>query len=174
MYFCFLWVRIKKFTSKWLEQIKRKTVALFDDFYFSLVCWAPQLQEAGGLILFAAEDEGRTEEPTERRKRREREKGRVPKSQEVTSTAVTLGVLIILFFLAGWLLSRIFMLFRYFLNNTHDISHFDSESLQAIVLVVFRELGFMLGPLFLIAAIVAIAGNCGSGWFSLFSKALTV
>ena len=43
------------------------------------------------LQLFAAEDEGRTEPPSERRRREEREKGNVPKSPEVASVLVLLG-----------------------------------------------------------------------------------
>ena len=40
------------------------------------------------LQWFAAEDEGRTEDATETRLRREREEGRVAKSQELTSAIV--------------------------------------------------------------------------------------
>ena len=40
------------------------------------------------LQWFAAEDEGRTEAPSEHRLRKAREEGRVPKSQELNSSLV--------------------------------------------------------------------------------------
>ncbi|MFO1470262.1 MAG: EscU/YscU/HrcU family type III secretion system export apparatus switch protein [Turneriella sp.] len=60
---------------------------------------APLVPAGGGfsgvdiysLSMFAAEDEGRTEDPTELRKRREREKGRVPKSAEIPAALGTLA-----------------------------------------------------------------------------------
>lgn len=51
------------------------------------------------LQLFAAADEGRTEPPSERRRREEKEKGNVPKSNEVASTLVLLGGTGVLFVL---------------------------------------------------------------------------
>ena len=42
------------------------------------------------LQLFAAEDEGRTEDPTEYKKRKAREEGNIPKSQELTAIIVLL------------------------------------------------------------------------------------
>ena len=53
--------------------------------------------EALDLQLFAAEDEGRTEEPSERRKREERDKGNVPKSQDMAGSAILIGGGLMLF-----------------------------------------------------------------------------
>ena len=51
------------------------------------------------LQWFAAEDEGRTEAPSEHRLRKAREEGRVPKSQELNSSLVLIvTVLVLLFF----------------------------------------------------------------------------
>ena len=68
-------------------------------------------------LLFAAEDEGRTEDPTERRKEKEKEKGRVPKSQEVASTLIVLGAFIMLFFVAGWVMIGLGNMMQNYLGN---------------------------------------------------------
>lgn len=54
------------------------------------------------LQWFAAEDEGRTEEPTDLKIQREREKGRVAKSQEINSSLVLLVCVIILIIAAPY------------------------------------------------------------------------
>ena len=66
------------------------------------------------LQWFAAEDEGRTEEPSEYKLRKAREEGRVPKSQDLNSSLVFLFTVIVLVFLSKsilcfhtWILSRI-------------------------------------------------------------------
>ena len=51
------------------------------------------------LQLFAAEDEGRTEEPTEKKIREAREKGQVVKTQELPQAIVVIaGCLVLLVF----------------------------------------------------------------------------
>ena len=148
-----------------------------------VVCWqrsyrrarqGKKLAIAGypGLILFAAEDENRTEAPTERRKRREREKGRVAKSQEIPSTAATLGSLIVLFFLAGWLLSRIFGIFKHFLGNIHEMNELTINTILTITMILTKELTFLLAPIFLIAMLMAIGGNIAQVGFLFTLKPL--
>ena len=58
----------------------------------------------GWGVFFAAEDEGRTEEPSERKRQKEREKGRVPKSPEIPAALVTIGSLLVMFFFGSWML----------------------------------------------------------------------
>ena len=57
------------------------------------------------LQWFAAEDEGRTEEPSELKLRRAREEGRIAKSQELTGALVFLFSLVTFIFLAKSVLS---------------------------------------------------------------------
>ncbi|MCI7534342.1 MAG: EscU/YscU/HrcU family type III secretion system export apparatus switch protein, partial [Treponema porcinum] len=52
------------------------------------------------LQWFAAEDEGRTEEPSEYKLRKAREEGRIPKSQDLNSSVVFFVTVILLIFLA--------------------------------------------------------------------------
>ena len=125
-----------------------------------------------GLIFFAAEDESRTEDPTERRKRREREKGKVAKSQEIPSTAATLGSLVVLFFLAGWLLPRIFGIFKHFLGNIHEMNKLTIDTILTVAMVLAKELTFLLAPIFLIAMLMAIGGNIAQVGFLFTLKPL--
>ena len=52
----------------------------------------------------SAEDEGRTEDPSEHKLRKAREEGRIPKSQELTGGLVLLLPVLTLILLAPWLL----------------------------------------------------------------------
>jgi flagellar biosynthetic protein FlhB len=52
---------------------------------------------------FAAEDEGRTEEPTERRKREEREKGNVPRTNEIPSALILLATVLTIFLFSTYI-----------------------------------------------------------------------
>ena len=54
----------------------------------------------------AAEDEGRTEEPSEYRLEQARKEGRVAKSQEIASSLVLLFGVIVLIITGKWLLSQ--------------------------------------------------------------------
>ena len=61
------------------------------------------------LQRFSAEDEGRTELPSALRRREEREKGNVPRSQEIVSASVlfaTTLVLLIFWQLYSWFCTR--------------------------------------------------------------------
>ena len=51
----------------------------------------------------SAEDEGRTEKPSEHKLRKAREEGRVPKSQEISGALVVLLPMVCILILAPWL-----------------------------------------------------------------------
>ena len=54
------------------------------------------------LQWFAAEDEGKTEQPSDYKLRKAREEGRVAKTQELAGSLVLLLTVITLIFLAKW------------------------------------------------------------------------
>ena len=68
-----------------MEDLKKITSDDFDELQCRAIDWLDSKLSLVEFDLqrFAAEDEGRTEDPTERRKREEREKGNIPKSQDV-------------------------------------------------------------------------------------------
>ena len=66
----------------------------------------------------AAEDEGRTEEPSEYKLEKARKEGRVAKSSEVSGALVLLLSVLTLIFLSKWLLNQIITAFVYFFSRT--------------------------------------------------------
>ena len=125
-----------------------------------------------GLMLFAAEHEGKTEEPTERKKQKEREKGRVPKSPEIPASLVTIGALLTIFVLSGWLMERFFKIFQLFLGNFNGLPEISVATLEPLFMSVIRELGYILGPIILIGFIMAAVGNIAQVGFLFTLKPL--
>ncbi len=109
--------------------------------------------------MFAAEDEGRTEDPTETRRRREREKGRVPKSAEIPAALGTLAGLIVLFASAGWILSSLARLARVYIGNFSSLGAVNEATLMPMMLTISRELFLMLAPFFAAVMIMGVIGN---------------
>lgn len=72
------------------------------------------------LQWFAAEDEGRTEEPSETRLRKAREEGRVAKSSDLNSSLVFFFCLMVLFVLAKRILFECAEVLKYFFNNINE------------------------------------------------------
>ena len=60
----------------------------------------------------AAEDEGRTEEPSEYKLEKARKEGRVAKSAEVSSALVLLFCVLVLVFLGNWILNELITAFK--------------------------------------------------------------
>jgi len=116
-------------------------------------------EDADLLAMFAAEDEGRTEDPTETRRRREREKGRVPKSAEIPAALGSLAGLIVLFASAGWILSSIARMAKVYIGNFSSLGAINETTLMPMVLTISRELFFMLAPFFAAVMIMGIIGN---------------
>ena len=110
-------------------------------------------------FLFAAEDEGRTEDPTERRKEKEKEKGRVPKSQEVASTLIVLGAFIVLFFVSGWVMISLGNMMRNYLGNFNNYSIKSIGDVSILMLSVGKETLYMIAPIFAVVVFMAIVGN---------------
>ncbi|MDH5717812.1 MAG: flagellar biosynthesis protein FlhB [Spirochaetia bacterium] len=110
-------------------------------------------------IFFAAEDDGRTELPTERRKQKEREKGRVPKSQEIPSSLVVLGGLVTLFFLGSWMIDGLCKIMEKYVGNFTKLPQFNDAKLVFLLISIVKDTAYIMAPVFIIALIMGIAGN---------------
>lgn len=55
------------------------------------------------LQFFAAEDEGRTEDPTERKKQEARDEGNVPSTMELASALVMGAGFLMMWYLGNWM-----------------------------------------------------------------------
>lgn len=69
------------------------------------------------LQWFAAEDEGRTEKPSEQKLRRAREEGRVAKSQDLSGAVVALFVTAVFVLLAPWFYEKLRAMFVFYLSR---------------------------------------------------------
>ena len=112
-----------------------------------------------GLYLFAAEDEGRTEEPTPRKREKEKEKGRVAKSAEIPSSLVALGGITVLFFLASWFLGGLANIMRKYLGGFNSLPAIGDGEITPMMVSLVQDTGYLLAPIFLIVMVMAIVGN---------------
>lgn len=86
----------------------------------------------------SAEDEGRTEEPSEHKLRKAREEGRIPKSQELTGGLVLLLPVLTLILLAPWLLRGFVQIIRFYMERCTTASITDGELLIEFLYAMVR------------------------------------
>lgn len=103
----------------------------------------------------AAEDEGRTEEPSEYKIEKARKEGRVAKSPEVSAALVLILSVVTLIFLGKWIFSQCLDIYRFYFLQCHDVN------LQDPTLVSFFIKTFLkiIIPIGIIAAIGGFFGN---------------
>lgn len=103
----------------------------------------------------AAEDEGRTEQPSEYKLEKTRKEGRVAKSQEISGALVLLLCVVTIVFLAKWLFSEIITIFKFYFTqcSTYDIKN------PAFLPAFFNVFIKCVLPIGLISAISSVAAN---------------
>ncbi len=122
------------------------------------------------LQWFAAEDEGRTEEPTEQKIRKAREEGKVAKSSELTSALVLLFPIVTLGILGSYVLSTFTDMMQYFLGLSSEI---DITSQPRIVDAFFGYFIRLTAPVFAVAFVSALLGNLLQVGFLFSTKPIT-
>lgn len=125
------------------------------------------------LQLFAAADEGRTEPPSERRRREEKEKGNVPKSNEVASTLVLLGGTGVLFVLGDTFIKNTAIFIKKYLPMGMKMDRFGSEEFRVILSGVSRDFFNLLWPVLAITLVFAVVGNVVQVGFMFSPRALS-
>lgn len=123
------------------------------------------------LQLFAAEDEGRTEEPTEKKIREAREKGQVAKTQELSQALVVIFGFLIVFFIGGWIYEEIVKLTKFYLSNFSSFS----VSTKSLYKEGARILGVqvkILLPIFITVMVAAFIGEVVQVGFQMSSHPL--
>ena len=103
----------------------------------------------------AAEDEGRTEQPSEYKLEKARKEGRVAKSQEISSALVLLLCVITIVFLAKWFFNEIVTIIKFYFNQCSSCDIKNPTFLPAFFDVFIK----CVLPVSLISAVSAIAGN---------------
>jgi flagellar biosynthetic protein FlhB len=124
------------------------------------------------LQLFAAEDEGRTEEPTEYKKRKAREEGHIPKSQELTAIIVFLANFWALALIGEFVFRTLWNLMRYYLENLGQIKITRGNLFFIFTEMLWISSGSLL-PFLLTGIIFAILGNVIQGGFIFSTKRIS-
>jgi flagellar biosynthetic protein FlhB len=125
------------------------------------------------LQMFAAEDEGRTEEPTEKKLREAREKGQVAKTQELPQALVVIFSFLAIFFMGSWIWDLLCRMTAFYLSN---FSHFYITE-KSVLVELNRSIEIMgktLLPLFVAAVVAAILGNVAQVGFQFSMHPLKV
>jgi len=121
------------------------------------------------LQWFAAEDEGRTEEPSEHKIRKAREEGKVAKSSEFSSSLVLLAGIATLGLLGDYMLRSSAEMLRFFLSVAGSPSAFNGSLLTA-----FLSWAVKIGlPILAVAFVVAILANVIQVGFLFTAKPIT-
>jgi flagellar biosynthetic protein FlhB len=110
------------------------------------------------LQLFAAEDEGRTEEPTEKKLREAREKGQVARTVELPQAAVVIFGFMVLLIFGSWMYDIIVRLTAYYLSSFSRFSVTERSIFREFIAVSY-ESGKILLPIFIAVMVAAILGN---------------
>jgi flagellar biosynthetic protein FlhB len=108
------------------------------------------------LQWFAAEDEGRTEDPSEYKIRKAREEGRVAKSQELTGALVLLLPALAILILAPSMLKICVEMLRFFLTRSTEL---DPVKDRIVVEAFFRYLARLAAPIVIVSMVAAIFAN---------------
>ncbi|HCM27960.1 MAG: flagellar biosynthesis protein FlhB [Treponema sp. GWB1_62_6] len=122
------------------------------------------------LQWFAAEDEGRTEEPSEYKIRKAREEGRVPKSQELVGALVLLMPALAILFLAKTMLKTCVEMVRFFLERAVELDPTKDPIVARAFFSYFIKLAL---PIMLVAVFTAVFANVVQTGFLFTTKPLT-
>ncbi len=125
------------------------------------------------LQLFAAEDEGRTEPGSERRRREEREKGNVPKSPELPAAVVLLAGVILIYLMGEYFFMRTFYILRKYIHGVGQRTDISSESVTELLKNASTDLFTLLWPLLGITFVGAVIGNVAQVGFIFTPRALS-
>ena len=103
----------------------------------------------------AAEDEGRTEQPSEYKLDKARKEGRVAKSQEISGALVLLLCVVTIVFLSKWLFTEIITIFKFYFTQCSDYNVKNPTFLPAFFNVFIK----CVLPVGLISAVSSVAAN---------------
>ncbi|MDR2102346.1 MAG: EscU/YscU/HrcU family type III secretion system export apparatus switch protein, partial [Treponema sp.] len=133
--------------------------------------WEPLFPAAAiDLQWFAAEDEGRTEEPTEYKIQKAREEGRVAKSQELIGALVLLLPVLVLFFLAPSMLRTCTEMVRFFFLRAVELDPTKDGIISGAFFLYFVRLA---APLVAASVVAAIFANLVQTGFLFTTKPIT-
>jgi flagellar biosynthetic protein FlhB len=122
------------------------------------------------LQWFAAEDEGRTEEPSEYKIRKAREEGRVAKSQELVAALGLLFPALVILFMARYILRTCVEMLRFYFLRINEIDIITDRLAAGVFFSYFARLAL---PIALSAFAAAIFSNIVQTGLLFTTKPLT-
>ncbi len=117
----------------------------------------PDTVFAWDLQYFAAEDEGRTEDPTETKIRKAREEGKVAKSPDITAAVLLLLPMLLIVFLGGSMWSTLLEMVKFYFNQATSADPISGGG--PISGAFFLYLARLLGPFLAVCLVAAVAAN---------------
>jgi len=130
----------------------------------------PDPRFAVHLQWFAAEDEGRTEEPTEHKLRKAREEGKVARSVELPSALVLLFGIATLAVVAGFFLKNMAYMMRFFFQGAATVDITRDGGAGAAFYSYFLRL---VAPVLAVTFVAAVLGNVFQVGFLFTAKPIT-
>ena len=110
------------------------------------------------LQLFAAEDEGRTEEPTEYKKRKAREEGKVAKTPELPAALVLLFGFFLTFIIFDSITKNSVNMMEYYLRLVPEVVN-EGTNVMFLFKPMVPVLLKLLGPILAVTFLAAFLGN---------------
>lgn len=110
------------------------------------------------LQLFAAEDEGRTEEPTEYKKRRSREEGKVAKTPELPSALILLFGFFFIYLFSKIMFRNSMQMMEYYFGLIPSVAR-SGENVVFLLKPILPILLRIIGPVLGVVLIAAFVGN---------------
>lgn len=122
------------------------------------------------IRFFAAEDEGKTEDPTEHKLKKSREEGKVAKSSEVVAAIVMLLPIIAIAFLSGYLLDTFIEMLTFYFGQ---IANYSVSSTGVLAQSFFSYFIRLTWPTAAIAFFAAVIANIIQVGFLFTTKTIT-
>ncbi len=133
----------------------------------------PSLKDESRYALhmqwFAAEDEGRTEDPTEQKIRKAREEGKVAKSSDLTASVVLLFPLILIAILSPWMIRTMKSMILFFITQSMETDVTTAGTISRAFVSYFMKLTL---PVMGVAFLSAFLGNLFQVGFLFSTKAI--
>lgn len=136
-----------------------------DKIFFPVFCEDPELFRFD-LQLFAAEDEGRTEDPTEKKLREAREKGQVAKTQELPQAVVVIVGCLVIFIFSSWIYDSLAGILRHYLSGFAG-KEITMRNIRFEFFMLMFESGKILLPVFAAVFFSAIAAEASQVGFQM-------
>jgi flagellar biosynthetic protein FlhB len=110
------------------------------------------------LQLFAAEDEGRTEEPTEYKKRKAREEGKVAKTQELPSALILIFGFFVIFLFSRSIFRNMLQMMELYLGSVQQVVS-SGENVIFLLRPILPIMAKIIGPILGVVLLAAFVGN---------------